>query len=427
MAGFGIVIGVAFPPVITLLGVPAAIAGRPSFVTICVAAGIVVGVANFVIARLLVGRRVAALAGQMRKVSSMLEATIALADTGKLDPRDCYIPVHAPDAFGEAAEAFNGLVRAACEARQQQLDLATYIADMASSGGLDDISEVIAGQLRAAAGADQAAVYAVEGCAPQPGSATARQAIGDSIAEPGRWHLVPGTDGPEHVAALAVADSKGTLAVITAGFPGAPAEKVRQILKKLAVPTRIGLSNALLTARLHRLATFDALTGCHNRRAGFDLLEEVWRTDGDTGVLVVDVDHFKAINDSYGHGVGDVVLAQIAATLGAELPAGGTVVRMGGEEFLVVLPGAAEDQVHAAGERMRRAVAASPCTANGHTVPLTVSIGGVSSANVATASVDELVALADDAMYSAKNGGRNRMCVRRGSGRAAAHAVLNAG
>ncbi|MBK9035094.1 MAG: sensor domain-containing diguanylate cyclase [Myxococcales bacterium] len=161
-------------------------------------------------------------------------------------------------------------------------------------------------------------------------------------------------------------------------------------------------------ARLARLAHVDPLTGALNRRGIEQQVPTLAPDDAEVmSVAMVDVDHFKRINDSVGHAAGDLVLRQIAATLTGVLRAADAVVRYGGEEFLLVLPGVAFADATAVAERVRAAVAAAPTAVPGGEVGATVSIG------VAERRPGELreamIARADAALYAAKAAGRNRV------------------
>lgn len=155
---------------------------------------------------------------------------------------------------------------------------------------------------------------------------------------------------------------------------------------------------------LERMARFDSLTGLANRAEVIARLESALETSHDPGsqpgVLFCDVDHFKGINDTYGHAVGDVVLSTIATRIGQCVRAGDTVGRTGGDEILVLLPGLHNlDEATRIGETIRSHVA-RPIVAFGQTINVTVSIGAALSAAGETAK--DFVARADEAMYEAK-------------------------
>ncbi|MFO1410546.1 MAG: tetratricopeptide repeat-containing diguanylate cyclase [Steroidobacteraceae bacterium] len=162
---------------------------------------------------------------------------------------------------------------------------------------------------------------------------------------------------------------------------------------------------------LRALAMVDELTRIANRRAilalGEDLLRQSRRAGADFSVLVIDIDHFKAINDRLGHAAGDRVLRHVALLVGNALRPRDGFGRIGGEEFLVLLPATASDGAVVLAERVRAAVAAAPVAAPTQAVRLTISIG------VATAGRAEGLARvlerADTALYSAKTNGRNRV------------------
>jgi two-component system cell cycle response regulator len=161
-------------------------------------------------------------------------------------------------------------------------------------------------------------------------------------------------------------------------------------------------------AELRRQALTDPLTHIMNRRAIFGrLTEEIARAPRQglpLSIGVLDVDNFKAINDRLGHAGGDTVLQAVVERGHNTLRAYDAIGRIGGEEFLLVMPGVGPRDTEIVLERLRRAVADKPVSAQGQEVTVTVSIGG---AVCQGETMDELLKLADDALYKAKNQGRN--------------------
>jgi diguanylate cyclase (GGDEF)-like protein len=154
-------------------------------------------------------------------------------------------------------------------------------------------------------------------------------------------------------------------------------------------------------------ATTDVLTGLKNRGAILErlrvMLDDVVRNGA---ILLLDIDHFKRINDELGHATGDACLQRIAELAGASIRSGDSVGRIGGEEFLIVMPGATSDSAMMVGERLRLAISLSGLRhASGD--PVTASIGAA-AASVGDTS-ETLVARADRALYEAKRSGRNRI------------------
>jgi diguanylate cyclase (GGDEF)-like protein len=184
----------------------------------------------------------------------------------------------------------------------------------------------------------------------------------------------------------------------------------------LAAASAFGVHKIRQGRRLHELATIDELTGLPNRRATLgglaDQLQIAQRLARPLAVMMVDVDHFKRINDTHGHAVGDEVLQHLGRVLAACLRHHDRVGRLGGEEFLVVLPDANAEQAASIAERMRHAVAMGPCrTANGP-LSITISVGVACDSGDDATTATALVARADEALYAAKSAGRNTVSVR---------------
>ena len=166
---------------------------------------------------------------------------------------------------------------------------------------------------------------------------------------------------------------------------------------------------------LSRLATTDYLTGLVNRRQADLLLErEVARARRHctpVSVVMMDLDHFKAINDTRGHEVGDLCLKHVAEILRGRLRGTDIVARYGGEEFLLVLPGAEPEQAAVLADQVRRRIQDTPVQHDGDSIPLTISAGVAVFELHRNTLPDTLVRWADEAMYCAKNLGGNRVVV----------------
>jgi len=172
----------------------------------------------------------------------------------------------------------------------------------------------------------------------------------------------------------------------------------------------IALHQQVLEAEVQRLVDRDPLTGLANRR-GLDqaLRQEVARaarTGGELTVAVVDLDRFKAVNDTDGHQVGDAVLRSVADALRNGVREYDVAARLGGDEFVLVLPGCGPDEALAVAERLRRGIGVA--TAATHTV---TASAGVAVFAVHGTEPDELVAAADAALYAAKRAGRDRTAI----------------
>jgi two-component system chemotaxis response regulator CheY len=194
----------------------------------------------------------------------------------------------------------------------------------------------------------------------------------------------------------------------------------RELLARVATGERIlKLESDLSAARqqMETLAMQDGLTGLLNRRAieaqARAELSRAERQGAPLSLVLLDIDHFKAVNDRYGHDVGDQALRHVAQVLAAYVRTYDWAGRWGGEEFLVLFPGAEPSGAVIAADRIRTAIAESPLRLeDGVTVTLTISLGvaALSGPPAGPASLTELVRRADEALYRAKHEGRNRVC-----------------
>ncbi|MEX1294867.1 MAG: GGDEF domain-containing protein, partial [Candidatus Limnocylindrales bacterium] len=175
----------------------------------------------------------------------------------------------------------------------------------------------------------------------------------------------------------------------------------------------LALTNATSHDRLERLAAIDPLTDAYNRRFGLVRLQEEFgralRVEGPVGVLMVDLDHFKDVNDTFGHLAGDRVLHAVARSIRRVLREGDILIRYGGEEFLAVLPGASAADLGDLAERLRRAVSATEVPDREVRIRVTASVGAASYPEHDVSSASDLVEAADEALYVAKRSGRDRV------------------
>jgi diguanylate cyclase len=162
---------------------------------------------------------------------------------------------------------------------------------------------------------------------------------------------------------------------------------------------------------LHRLATTDPLTGLSNRRSWLEQARQVQSTRGlmtaGGAVILGDIDHFKSINDRFGHDAGDEVLQQVARLLRTHVRAGDTVARWGGEEFIVLLPGAGLGDARSVAEMLRSHVATLRVPQGPWATPVTMTLGV--AVMVDGTRVEDVIRQADQALYRGKSEGRNRV------------------
>jgi diguanylate cyclase (GGDEF)-like protein len=176
----------------------------------------------------------------------------------------------------------------------------------------------------------------------------------------------------------------------------------------------LDLEDNLVQAReaMRFKATHDTLTGVWNRGAILETLErEIWRSrrEGPSlGVLIADLDHFKSVNDTYGHLAGDSVLREITKRMQMDIRPYDAVGRYGGEEFLILLPGCNGSDTKDKAERLREAISREPVETPAGNLSVTMSIGGVASADWPEDTPNQILQMTDLALYRAKGDGRNR-------------------
>ncbi|MGA8873239.1 MAG: diguanylate cyclase [Candidatus Acidiferrales bacterium] len=188
-----------------------------------------------------------------------------------------------------------------------------------------------------------------------------------------------------------------------------------ELRTRLLVGQRIlDLQNKLISAReeLRFKATHDALTGIPNRATVLEAINHERsrqvRDANSFGIVLIDIDHFKRVNDSYGHLVGDAVLKSIAQQIVGCVRPYDTVGRYGGEEFLVVVPLSDASGTMSLAERVRRRIESTPVSSDSGPIHVTISCGVAVCSGETSIEVQSLLYLADEALYRAKAGGRNR-------------------
>lgn len=206
-----------------------------------------------------------------------------------------------------------------------------------------------------------------------------------------------------------VADTRLVGLLICIGIP-AEIQGVENLLENLGVH----LTLAAINSRNYTGAITDGLTRLKNKRYGLIRLDEAVsaakRYKSGLGLVMCDIDHFKPINDTYGHPAGDVVLKEVSARIAASVRKADIALRYGGEEFMLILPQTGAHSLATIGEKVRRAVSATPVDLGtiGVSLPLTISVG-VAAFHADSDSGKTLVARADAALYRAKEGGRDRV------------------
>lgn len=434
MMGFGLVIGIVFPFAVVLLGVPQEDVLRPTFFVATIFAGLLVGAINTTLVQVVVGVRLRALATGMRRVEVALRDATETGDWSSCDPESCNVPVDSTDELGEVAESFNLLVESLAASHRVTDGISAIGQALSEHLELPLLAESSLHELTLSTGVDGAALFVVTaGRVELVGSLGIQDAAGladsDSVQSAIRSHearvlrLPPDvtvngtvvTFVPAEVRILPVRHGVAIVGVLVLASARPMDSEAVAVVKSALPGLAVALTNALNHQDLQRVAALDPLTSVYNRRFGVERLkEEVARSQRSgepLGLLVLDLDYFKSVNDTYGHVVGDQVLQSAVRATRRVLRDGDVLVRYGGEEFFVILPGAGRGDLTEMAERIRHSISEAETLTNGHRLSITVSIGGAGLPDQVVDDPVALIAIADQALYTAKSAGRDRSVI----------------
>lgn len=199
---------------------------------------------------------------------------------------------------------------------------------------------------------------------------------------------------------------------LESSHPSAFAEADLDLLASFAATASAAIRNAQLHAKVQKLAITDSLTGLYNRRGFFELgareIERALRFGRPLTAIMLDIDHFKVVNDTYGHSIGDQVLSNVATLCSSNIRKVDILGRYGGDEFSLLLPETDTFTANSVADRLRTIVAESGVTVDDSLVKVTISLG-VTRATSEIENLEALLQRADKALYIAKQGGRNRV------------------
>ncbi len=430
MIGLGFLTGMSFPILILGLGFKAEQVLTPAFWTATLSAGILVGALNYILALRVVRPRLRLLAMHMHIVESTIRGATYSGDWSGCEPEKCRVPVDSDDEIGDSARAFNDLVIALFRARELEAAVSDISKALSSQLDLEILSKQ-ALELLLRHTSTPAGVVLVERdstlqVAAQHGVAQAEQlGNSDHVSRAMRTGKIQRVECPEEVTIEAVLTyfrpqeimvvpiqfKETPLAVVILAHSKQFSPEVLWLVKLFRQGFGLALNNALAHANLQHIAAIDALTGAYNRRFGMTRLNEEFnrsqRNQTPLSIIMMDIDHFKSINDNYGHLIGDRVLSHIGKLVRQVLRGEDVMVRYGGEEFLCILPDVAQDNACVIAERLRRLIASTQVQDTDNRIRFTASFG-VSACTVPPIGVEELLKRADNALYRAKQG-RNQV------------------
>jgi diguanylate cyclase (GGDEF)-like protein len=432
MVGFGVFIGLFFPIFLFALGVSQNLAFAPWFFGVCILAGIIVGLVNIILARIVVGSRISKLVEKMQYISNHLRNDKHEDIVTNCKPDECIIQVDSEDVLGESVSSYNLLVQSLFSSIKSELMVREFTSMLSLRLELDDLAHSVLPELLKNTGAEGGtlimeregelfvvASHRIE----SPEKLTSSDIVTEAMKNRSRRLInLP----PNIVVQSSLVDfsprqicieplmyhdiALGAIVVAsTVDIPDSALHFLSLVNASLAVAFR----NALTYDQLQQLAANDSLTGMFNRRFGMARLQEEYgraiRSGSPIGICLFDLDHFKLVNDTYGHPLGDKVLIHVTKIIRIALREGDVALRYGGEEFMIVLPGASITDAYQIGDRIRRLVEEAVFPHGSQNLSLTISGGAASWPDYDSASSDALVRKADEALYRAKQDGRNRI------------------
>jgi diguanylate cyclase (GGDEF)-like protein len=442
MITFGIIVGLIFPPFARVV-LDSDRALSAAFFIMCVMAGLLVGLVNYQLFRTVVSKELSRLVSGMK---SVLDGVAAAEYNGGGCGTDCLLEVTSNDAIGQIELSFNDMTlaierRLTIDKMNQQLH-----TRISASVELEDVSRTIltlvADMVEAKAGmiygdtgetfellADFGIDYTDEvprtiskDLGPIGHAINTGEILILSTEEDGlKWikQSTPlGNFRPRRLLVVPLMENQRAVGIVITACKSETINEDKQlIVENLRTQGAPYLQNAMLHRKIRDLAALDDLTMILNRRFGIRRLQEEFsrsvRHGVPVSVLMIDIDHFKTFNDTFGHDAGDVVLKKIASTLDANLRSGDVICRYGGEEFMVVAPGTGLNDAAGLAERMRRIIETNRVVWGQQSLAVTVSMG-VATWPIERASIsEELITAADRALYSAKESGRNRIAITR--------------
>ncbi len=432
MVSMGLVMGAAFPGFVMGFGIPKSTALTPTFITATLIAGLVVGGLNFALASRIVRPRLKQLTARMQQVRTAMQQATFSGDWSACNPSVCRLDEHDEDELGAVAQSYNSLLYALHEAHMVEGQIREFTKTLSSKLDLHELGDQALTMLQANARAQGGAivlerqgewtVLASRGLS-HPEQILQSQAFiaNQGQAVQNRITLPPGVTVDAILSRFVPADVLLTpiknhglvLGWVILASASPFAEDVPRLLPLLMQGLGLALNNALLHDDLQRVAALDPLTGIYNRRFGFKRLEEELnradRNHTPLAVLMLDLDHFKRVNDTYGHLSGDKVLIRFANLCRESLREGDVLLRYGGEEFVVVLPGAGLQDARDVAERIRFAIGQSKINIGDQALQVTSSIGIAATSGQKPITAEDLVAQADMRLYMAKATGRNKV------------------
>jgi diguanylate cyclase (GGDEF)-like protein len=434
MIGFGLLAGISYPFFMPLFGVESDSVMSPLFVASSIFAGVSMGIINFLWVHVTVRPHLRLLAERMHGIETVLSKNMYQEDWGAAcGHQSCFIETLSADEIGESAHAFNALVKALVHAHDVEFTLKELSKTLSSSLELSEMGDAALRLMISRTNSSAGCLFVEDKGLLLPIANIGIQDINSLSKDPfilysmdlGRKDIIVLPDNvevsavlthfrPKEIMVVPIRNKDQRLGALVLATAVAYTPDASALVDMFTQGLGLAMSNALTHDRLQDLAAMDPLTSIYNRRFGLNRLREEFqralRGQLPLAVVMIDLDHFKNINDTHGHLMGDRVLVEVSDLVRKTLRDEDTLVRYGGEELLIVLPGADLKLGVSIADRIRRLIEALPIL-DEHNKPLTVTASmGVSAIPRAfTDNELQLIKAADDALYQAKAAGRNRV------------------
>lgn len=435
MQSVGVLIGFIFPVFLVWYGFSETVVLTLNFYLVSLAAGQVVGLISFLLVSTVIRPHLKLLSNKMQEIAEGIQMKTFSKDSDECSQEMCHINVTSNDEIGVSAVAYNQLLDSLMKAHEVEKVFNEFTVVMSENLDLANLADESISLLLRSTNFEAGAVLIV-----QEGSLEliASQGILDAEtlvdhdavtkvlqdAGPVRINLPRNIDldgvltsfKPSEVFIEPIEFKGMTLGVFVTTTGAHLADtRTEQLVKLFSRSIGLAVNNAMIHSKFQRLAAVDSLTSIYNRRFGMERLKEDFtrsvRNQSNMSVAMVDIDHFKSVNDNYGHLVGDRAIKIIAKIIKNILRGGDIVIRYGGEEFLMVLHGATTENARNICERIRHQVMDTVINENNQQLNLTVSIGLVSYPEHQVTDEMALIHKADQALYFAKEHGRNKVSI----------------
>lgn len=431
----GVLIGLAFPYFLVWYGFPQDSVLHLNFFIVSQVAGQIVGLISFVLISMVIRPHLKLLSHKMEDIADSLQSKTLEGYESKCEENlgACKIEVVSNDEIGVSAKAYNAMLTSLIQAHKVETVFNQFSKVMSENLETEVLSNETIKLLIDSTHIDGAAIFMLssgefklEGV---QGIVDAEQlaqhpAVLRSMKEGKEAYIkIPKhieLDGiltqfkPSEVFVEPIEFKSAQLGILVAATGAMPADdNTKQLLHFFTRSIGLALNNTTIHSKFQKLAAIDGLTNIYNRRFGMEKLREDFsRAERDNGLLslaMVDIDHFKNVNDTYGHLVGDKAIVMVTSIIKKALREGDIVMRYGDEEFLMIMHGASCKNAFNVCERIRHMVLESVVHDDDQEIKLTISIGLVSFPAQLSSNEIEMIDKADQALYQAKQSGRNQV------------------